>query len=77
VREAILARLAGVCARRAGWAALLALALAAGSVWPASARLGVTSDTSVLFSADLSWRQQGLTLQRAFPQNDDLLVAVD
>ena len=55
---------------------LLALLLAGGSAWLAATRLGVTTDTSGLFSPDLPWRRQGLVLQRAFPQNEDLLVAV-
>jgi len=76
MRGALLARLAGVCVRRAGWVALLALLLGAGSAWLAATRLGVTTDTGALFSASLPWRQQGMVLQGAFPQNEDLLVAV-
>ena len=72
---AVLAGLAA-CARRAGWVVLLAMLLAGGSTWLAATRLGVTTDTSGLFSPDLPWRRQGLVLQRAFPQNEDLLVAV-
>ncbi len=72
----VLARLAAGCVRRAGLAAAAALLLAAGSAWLASARLGVSTDTGGLFSASLPWRQRGLELQRAFPQNEDLLVAV-
>ena len=62
--------------RRAGWVALLAFLLAAGSAWLASTRLGVSTDTSTLFSASLPWRQQAIMMARAFPQNEDLLVAV-
>ena len=76
MRGALLARLAGLCVRRAGWVALLALLLGAGSAWLAATRLGVTTDTGALFSESLAWRQQAMVLQRAFPQNDDLLVAV-
>ena len=76
MRGALLARLAGLCVRRAGWVALLALLLGAGSAWLAATRLGVTTDTGALFSESLVWRQQAMVLQRAFPQNEDLLVAV-
>ncbi len=72
----MLARLVGWCVRRAGWVALLAALLAAGSLWVARERLQVTTDTSGLFSASLPWRQRDIELQHAFPQNDDLLVAV-
>ena len=72
----LLARWVGLCVRRAGWVVLLAALLAAGSAWLAYARLGVTTDTSNLFSESLPWRQRSLVLQRAFPQNEDLLVAV-
>jgi len=76
LRGAVLARLVGWCVRRAGWVALLAGLLAAGSVWVAAERLQVTTDTSGLFSASLPWRQRDIELQHAFPQNGDLLVAV-
>ena len=73
---ALLSRLAAACVRRAGWVALLALLLAAGAVWLAATRLGVTTDTGALFSPSLPWRQRALKMQAAFPQNEDLLVAV-
>ncbi len=72
----MLARLVGWCVRRAGWVALLAALLTAGSVWVTAERLQVTTDTSGLFSASLPWRQRDIELQHAFPQNDNLLVAV-
>jgi len=72
----VLARLVGWCVHRAGWVTLLAALLAVGSLWVAATRLQVTTDTSGLFSASLPWRQRELELQHAFPQNDDLLVAV-
>ena len=72
----VLARWVGACVRRAGWVVLLAALLAVGAAWLAYARLGVTTDTSGLFAESLPWRQRSLVLQRAFPQNEDLLVAV-
>jgi len=72
----VLANWIGLCVRQARAVLLAALLLAAGCIWLAQARLGVTTDTSGLFSASLPWRQHGMELQRAFPQNEDLLVAV-
>ena len=72
----ILTWLVAACVRHrwpmAGLAALLAL----GSVWAIRTRLGVSTDTGALFAASLPWKQRGTELQRAFPQNEDLLVAV-
>ncbi len=76
MRSLLLARLAAACVRRAGWVALLALVLAAGSGWLAMTRLGVSTETGSLFSASLPWRQQAIMMAEAFPQNEDLLVAV-
>ncbi len=39
-------------------------------------RLGVTTDTSALFSERLPWRQRTMAIERAFPRGQDLLVAV-
>lgn len=71
-----LARWIGSCLRHAWAVLLIALLLAGGCIWLAQARLAVTTDTSRLFSESLPWRQRGMELQRAFPQNEDLLVAV-
>jgi hopanoid biosynthesis associated RND transporter like protein HpnN len=50
------------------------LALFAG--WVASLRLGVSTDTDLLFRDTLPWRQHAITMDRAFPQFGSLLVAV-
>ncbi len=76
MRGFLLGHLAVFCVRRAGWVALLALLLAAGSAWLAASHLGVSTDTGTLFSESLPWRQRAMEMQRAFPQNEDLLVAV-
>ncbi len=72
----VLARWIGECVHRAWLVLLIALLLAGGCIWLAASRLEVTTDTSRLFSESLPWRQHGMELQRAFPQNEDLLVAV-
>ena len=52
----------------------IALALLSGAV--ASARLGVSTDTDRMFSERLPWRQRAMAFDRAFPQFQDLIVAV-
>ncbi len=47
-----------------------------GSGLYASRHLGVNTDTDQMFSASLPWRQRAMTLDRAFPQFQGLLVAV-
>ncbi len=75
-KPSLLASWIGLCVRQAWLVVLAALLLAGGCIWLAQARLGVTTDTSGLFSASLPWRQHGMELQRAFPQNENLIVAV-
>ena len=72
----MLERWVGWCVRHAVPVVALSLLLAGGCIWLAQSRLGVTTDTSGLFSSSLPWRRHGMDLQRAFPQNEDLLVAV-
>jgi uncharacterized protein len=55
---------------------LVGILLAAGSGFYASQHLGVNTDTDQMFSASLPWRQRAMTLDRAFPQFQGLLVAV-
>ncbi len=72
----LLARWVGLCVRHAGRVILVALLLAGSCIWLARSRLEVSTDTSRLLSSSLPWRQRGMELQRAFPQNENLLVAV-
>ena len=72
----LLAALVSACARRAWLVLALAVLVAAGSLWAIETRLGVSTDTGKLFDASLPWKRRGAELQRAFPQNEDLLVAV-
>ena len=51
--------------------------LAAFSGWFASAHLGVSTDTDLMFSDSLPWRQRAAgDERRIFRSSDDLLVAV-
>ena len=76
VVRAILPRLVTTCACHRFLIIALGLVLAGLSLWAASQRLGVTTDTSLLFSDALRWKQTSQSFTRAFPQNDHLLVAV-
>ncbi len=55
---------------------IAAAALALLCLWLAATRLGVTTDTGNLFSASLPWRQRAMAIERAFPRQQELLVAV-
>lgn len=62
--------------RRAGPVVVAALLAAVGAIWFAAGHLGITTDIALLFSPDLPYRQRAVMLERAFPQFQDLLVAV-
>jgi hypothetical protein len=55
---------------------LAGLALAAFSAIYATGHLSVTTDTDVMFSPSLPWRQRAAEFNKDFPQFRDLLVAV-
>jgi hopanoid biosynthesis associated RND transporter like protein HpnN len=55
---------------------IVGVLLAVFAAWVASVRLGVSTDTDLLFKDTLPWRQQAAEMNRDFPQFRDLLVAV-
>ena len=55
---------------------LAGLLVTAFSVWVAYNHLGVTTDTDLMFSQSLPWRQHAIAYDKEFPQFRDLLVAV-
>jgi hopanoid biosynthesis associated RND transporter like protein HpnN len=71
-----LSSLVGICARHCwltvGLAALLAIV--AGTV--SATQLGMTTSLAGLFDSRLPWKQSENALKRAFPQFNDLIVAV-
>ncbi len=71
-----LGRWSGLCGRQWRVVLVAAAALSCLCLWLAANRLGVTTDTSTLFSASLPWRQRTMAVERAFPRQQDLLVAV-
>ncbi len=62
--------------RNAALMALAAAVLAALSVFVASQKLGVSTDTALMFPESLPWRANQLAFNRHFPQFTDLIVAV-
>lgn len=72
----LLVGLVDTCRRNATAVVLAAVVLAALSGWVALHRLGVSTDTDLMFSQSLPWRQRAIEMNRNFPQFADLLVAV-
>jgi hopanoid biosynthesis associated RND transporter like protein HpnN len=72
----VLAALVGFSQRHARIVVSLGVLVALLAGWIGSSRLGISTDTSALFSASLPWRQREMAWDRAFPQSKDLLVAV-
>jgi hypothetical protein len=52
------------------------LLLAVLSGWFAITHIGFSTDTDLMFSASLPWRQRAMAMDKAFPQFRDLLIAV-
>ena len=73
---AALIHLVDLCRRRALAVVLAALALAAGSLVYAAGHLAFDTDTAKLIDARVPFRQREAALDRAFPQNTDLLAIV-
>src|SRR5271156_4476009 len=74
--RAILPPLVALCARNRLKVLLIALLVAAASVYASATRLGVTTDTGRMFSDSLPWKQRSRMFADLFPQNDALIVAV-
>ncbi len=72
----LLVRLVDRSRRHAVLFVLAGVLLAAFSAWFASGHLGVSTDTGMLFSDRLPWRQNAADMNKDFPQFRDLLVAV-
>jgi predicted RND superfamily exporter protein len=74
--RAALPALVSFCARRRILVIVLGILLVQLSMAATFRLLGVTTDTSKMFSDSLPWKQSSQALGNAFPQNDGLLVAV-
>jgi hopanoid biosynthesis associated RND transporter like protein HpnN len=74
--RSLLPPLVAACARYRLRVILVALVLAAASLWATYTWLGVTTDTGGMFANSLAWKQRSDRLSKLFPQNSDLIVAV-
>jgi hopanoid biosynthesis associated RND transporter like protein HpnN len=74
--DTALSRLVGWCARRRLLVICLSALLAVTACTLAAHRLGMTTSLAGLFDANLPWKQQETALKKAFPQFNDLIVAV-
>ena len=74
--QPLLVRLADFARRHAAAVVLAGVLLAVLSVLVAGRYLGVSTDTDLMFSAHLPWRQAALRFDREFPQFNNLLVVV-
>ncbi len=72
----LLARIVARCCSRAWLTVLVGVVLGGICLALTTTRLGVSTDTDKLFAADLPWHQRDIAYNKAFPQFQDLLVAV-
>jgi hopanoid biosynthesis associated RND transporter like protein HpnN len=73
---AAVVRLVGASRRNAVAVAVLALLAAAAAGFFVFRRVSIDTDTSNLISPDLPWRRAAAEMDKAFPQNIDLLAVV-
>lgn len=74
--QRLLVDVVDLCRKHALLVVLAGILLAAFSGWYASSNLGISTDTDKMFSDQLPWRQRAKALDRAFPQNRDIIAVV-
>ncbi len=72
----LLAALVGHSRRRAPLILGLGVLLGMLAAWFGATHLAINTDTDALFAASLPWRQRQIAWEKAFPQFNNLLVAV-
>ncbi|WP_237476811.1 MMPL family transporter [Lichenibacterium dinghuense] len=72
----IVARIVAACSRHALWVVLLSGLLTVLSAWFAATHFAINTDSNTLIASDLPWRQRQEAFNRAFPQNDGLILMV-
>ena len=72
----IVARIVAACSRHAGLVVLLSALLTVASAWYAVSHFKINTDSNTLIADDLPWRQRQEAFNRAFPQNDGLILVV-
>ena len=73
---ALIVRLVDFARRHAAAHIVAALLLTLAAGWYAAGHLSIDTDINKMLPSDLSWRQDDLAVDRAFPQNADLLAIV-
>jgi hopanoid biosynthesis associated RND transporter like protein HpnN len=74
--DTIIGRLVEFSRRRAAVLTAVVLALALAAAWYVARGISIDSDTDKLVDPNLPWQKASADLDRQFPQNQDLLVAV-
>ncbi|MGE0416266.1 MAG: RND transporter, partial [Acetobacteraceae bacterium] len=64
------------CRRHALVVFLAGFVVAGLSGWYAATHMGVSTDTDMMFSAELPWRKRAIAMRKLFPQFQDLIAAV-
>lgn len=72
----MLEKLVAFCLRWPWLVVFLTFALTAGGVYVTVERFAIDTDTAHLFAPDIPWRKNEAALYKAFPQVDDIIVAV-
>ncbi len=72
----IVARIVAACSRHAVLVVLLSAILTVLSAWYAVSHFAINTDSNTLIASDLPWRQRQEAFNKAFPQNDGLILMV-
>ncbi|MBE7218151.1 MAG: MMPL family transporter [Caulobacteraceae bacterium] len=72
----LITRLVALSCRRPWAVTLVAFAAVAGALAFAATHFRMDTDTAKLIAPSVHWRQDEIAVSKAFPQNDDLIVAV-
>ncbi|MCW6508437.1 hopanoid transporter HpnN [Lichenifustis flavocetrariae] len=72
----IVARIVAACCRHAKLVLLLALVATVAAVTYSATHFAINTDSSKLISTKLPWRQYEAQFNKAFPQNNDLILVV-
>ena len=72
----IVARIVAACCRHATLVLIVALLVTAGAGYYAVTHFAINTDSSKLISTRLPWRQREAEYNKAFPQNNDLILIV-
>ena len=72
----IVARIVAACSRHALLVVLIFAVLTVAAGYHAVTHFRINTDSNTLISSDLPWRQRQEAFDKAFPQNDGLILVV-